>query len=76
MNSKNVFKTWLAERNIEDVEAFVPDMAGSARGKVVPAEKFGGPMKIPEAIFGQTISGDYVDNENNVEDRDMQLMPS
>ena len=75
MTKKDVFKAWLEERNIEDVEAFVPDMAGSARGKVVPAEKFGGPMKIPEAIFGQTISGDYVDNEHNVEDRDMQLVP-
>ena len=71
----DVFQAWLEERNIDDVEAFVPDMAGSARGKVVPAEKFGGPMKIPEAIFGQTISGDYVDNEHNVEDRDMQLVP-
>ena len=75
LSNKDVFQDWLQERSIEDVEAFVPDMAGSARGKVVPAEKFGGPMKIPEAIFGQTISGDYVDNEHNVEDRDMQLVP-
>jgi len=57
-------------------EAFVPDMAGSARGKVVPADKFGsGQMKMPEAIFAQTISGDYVENEHNVEDRDMLLVP-
>ena len=75
MSSKNVFQGWLDEHNIDDVEAFVPDMAGSARGKVVPAEKFGDKMKIPEAIFGQTISGDYVDNEHNVEDRDMLLVP-
>ena len=74
--SEDVFDSWLAERNIEDVEAFVPDMAGSARGKVVPADKFGsGRMKMPEAIFAQTISGDYVDNEQNVEDRDMLLTP-
>lgn len=74
--SEDVFDSWLAERNIEDVEAFVPDMAGSARGKVVPADKFGsGRMKMPEAIFAQTISGDYVDNDQNVEDRDMLLTP-
>ncbi|MEJ2128707.1 MAG: glutamine synthetase family protein [Woeseiaceae bacterium] len=66
----------MSERNIEDVEAFVPDMAGSARGKVVPADKFGsGRMKMPEAIFAQTISGHYVDNDQNVEDRDMMLTP-
>ncbi len=72
----DVFQSWLKEREIEDVEAFVPDMAGSARGKVVPADKFGsGQMKMPEAIFGQTITGDYVDNKRNVEDRDMLLAP-
>ena len=54
----------------------MPDMAGSARGKVVPADKFGsGQMKMPEAIFGQTISGNYVANKQNVEDRDMLLVP-
>lgn len=73
---KEVFQHWLKERNIQDVEAFVPDMAGSARGKVVPAEKFGaGEMKMPEAIFSQTISGDYINDANNVEDRDMLLVP-
>ena len=74
--SKDVFQAWLQEREIEDVEAFVPDMAGSARGKVVPADKFGsGKLKMPEAIFAQTISGDYVKDEQNVEDRDMLLTP-
>ena len=33
-----VFRPWLDERNIDDVEAFVPDMAGAARGKVLPAD--------------------------------------
>ncbi len=76
VSEQDVFQAWLTERKIEDVEAFVPDMAGSARGKVVPADKFGsGQMKMPEAIFAQTISGDYVSNEHNVEDRDMLLVP-
>tara|TARA_R110002049_G_scaffold84663_2_gene215404 strand:- start:3007 stop:4338 length:1332 start_codon:yes stop_codon:yes gene_type:complete len=76
VSNNDVFQTWFKERRIEDVEAFVPDMAGAARGKVLPAEKFGvGAMKMPEAVFGQTVSGDYVANENNVEDRDMLLVP-
>jgi glutamine synthetase len=76
VNQNDVFQTWLTERGIEDVEAFVPDMAGSARGKVVPADKFGsGRMKMPEAVFAQTVSGNYVTNERNVEDRDMLLTP-
>ena len=76
MTKNDIFQPWLKERKIEDVEAFVPDMAGSARGKVVPADKFGsGRMKMPEAIFGQTISGNYVANKQNVEDRDMLLVP-
>lgn len=54
----------------------MPDMAGTARGKVVPAGKFGsGVMKMPEAIFAQTVSGDYVANKQNIEDRDMVLKP-
>ena len=66
----------LTARGVFVVEAFVPDMAGAARGKLMPADKFGtGEMKLPEAIFAQTISGDYVVNKNNVEDRDMLLIP-
>ena len=73
---KEVFQSWLQERDIEDIEAFVPDMAGSARGKIIPADKFGsGQIKMPEAIFSQTITGDYIDDKNNVEDRDMLLVP-
>jgi len=76
VSSSEDFQSWLKKRNVEDVEAFVPDMAGSARGKVVPADKFGmGEMKMPEAIFSQTISGDYIADANNVEDRDMILVP-
>jgi len=69
-------QAWLKEHEIDDVEAFVPDMAGAARGKLIPAAKFGtGELKLPEGIFAQTISGNYVDNKNNIEDRDMLLVP-
>lgn len=76
MSKEAVFQDWLTERNIEDVEAFVPDMAGAARGKVMPADKFGSSaMKLPESIFSQTVSGSYIENAANVEDRDMVLVP-
>jgi glutamine synthetase len=76
VDKDDVFQPWLRQRSIEDVEAFVPDMAGSARGKVLPADKFGsGQMKMPEAIFSQTVSGQYIDDPSNVEDRDMLLVP-
>ncbi len=49
------------ERGIAEVEAIVPDMAGIARGKIMPAEKFAADegMKLPESIFLQTVTGDY-----------------
>jgi len=76
VSEQDNIQAWLNEREIDDVEAFVPDMAGAARGKLIPAAKFGtGELKLPEGIFAQTISGNYVDNKNNVEDRDMLLVP-
>jgi glutamine synthetase len=76
VSGQDNIRAWLKEHKIDDVEAFVPDMAGAARGKVIPAAKFGkGELKLPEGIFAQTISGNYVNNKDNVEDRDMLLSP-
>ncbi|MGI9203663.1 MAG: glutamine synthetase family protein [Woeseiaceae bacterium] len=76
MSEEDKIQAWLKDNAIEDVEAFVPDMAGAARGKVLPADKFGsGELKLPEGIFAQTVSGDYATNKENVEDRDMLLRP-
>jgi len=76
VSEQDNIQAWLKEHEIDDVEAFVPDMAGAARGKLIPAAKFGtGELKLPEGIFAQTISGNYVDDKNNVEDRDMLLVP-
>ncbi|HZD54513.1 MAG TPA: glutamine synthetase family protein, partial [Woeseiaceae bacterium] len=76
MSEKEVFQDWFRKHRIEDVEAIVPDMAGTARGKLLPADKFGSAdMKMPEAVFAQTISGEYVVNKANLEDRDMWLRP-
>ena len=76
MSDDNLLQKWLTQNNIEDVEAIVPDMAGAARGKVVTAAKFGkGDLKMPEGVFEQTISGDFAIDPDNVEDRDMLLVP-
>ena len=59
---------WLTEiqqffrdHGISEVEAIIPDMAGIARGKIMPAEKFAEDegMRLPESIFLQTVTGDY-----------------
>ncbi|HUN25049.1 MAG TPA: glutamine synthetase family protein [Steroidobacteraceae bacterium] len=49
------------DHSIDEVEAIIPDMAGIARGKIMPAEKFAEDegMRLPESIFLQTVTGDY-----------------
>ena len=65
---------WLAEQGVDEVEALVPDMAGVARGKFMPASKFlCEDMRLPETIFSQGISGGYVDGVFEL-DRDMVLV--
>ncbi len=55
---------FLKQHRIDEVECFVPDLAGIARGKILPAEKFLKGMReqglrIPEQIFIQTVNGEY-----------------
>ncbi len=55
---------FLKDRHIEEVEWLVPDLAGIARGKILPAGKFlhgmaGNGLRLPEAVFVQTVTGDY-----------------
>ncbi|HAJ46775.1 MAG TPA: glutamine synthetase [Alphaproteobacteria bacterium] len=59
---------WLKARKITEVELLVPDMAGIARGKILPAAKFlsglqGGTLRLPESIFGQMVTGADSDTE-------------
>ena len=39
MNDKQL-SDWFGNKNIQEVEVIVPDLAGMARGKLVPADKF------------------------------------
>ncbi len=63
MSHVNELATWLREHKIEEVEAVVPDMAGVARGKFMPAATFAkqGGMKLPSSVFIQTVTGEYAD---------------
>jgi len=54
-------RQFFRDHGIQEVEAIIPDMAGIARGKIMPAEKFAedGGMRLPESVFLQTVTGDY-----------------
>jgi glutamine synthetase len=60
----NDIAQFFRDHGIQEVEAIVPDMAGIARGKVMPAKKFAEDqgMRLPESIFLQTVTGDYPDD--------------
>ncbi|WP_019998323.1 glutamine synthetase family protein [Aureimonas ureilytica] len=72
---------WLRARGIEDVECITPDLAGVARGKMMPAKKFTGntSLALPSALFMHTISGEYPDETGEFRyspnDGDLKLVP-
>ena len=67
---------WLTARGITEVEGLVPDIAGTPRGKIVPARKFSKEdgMRLPESLFKQTVTGDYAEVGDDIE-RDMICRP-
>lgn len=79
MRPMGTIKDWLHERGIQEVEAIVPDMAGTARGKFVPAERYNEVegIRLAEMMFSQTVTGDYVEETNRVNplDIDMRVLP-
>lgn len=72
---------WLKERRITEVECLVPDMAGIARGKILPTNKFlaglkGGTLRLPESIFGQMVTGADAETEIlTYQSPDMNMVP-
>ncbi|MEP1209096.1 MAG: glutamine synthetase family protein [Rhizobiaceae bacterium] len=74
-------RDWLAARGIEDIECITPDMAGVARGKMMPSSKFlsTSALALPGSIFMQTISGSYPEETDNFQypphDGDLRLAP-
>jgi glutamine synthetase len=74
-------KAWLRHHRIEEIDCAVPDIAGVARGKTMPAEKFVklDPVHLPISIFHQTITGDYVGFEEDGQalyaENDLMMVP-
>ncbi|MEX0923139.1 MAG: glutamine synthetase family protein [Rhodovibrionaceae bacterium] len=73
---------FLKKHRIEEVECLIPDMAGIARGKIIPAEKFisgkrAAGLRIPESVFIQTVTGGYPDDDGVTNDAqvDVYLVP-
>lgn len=69
---------YLDGRRLDEVECLVADLSGIARGKAMPAAKFGKQKHfyLPNSIFLQTITGDWVDDEGeNFTEPDMILTP-
>lgn len=56
-----LIKDWLKQHQISEVECLVPDMAGNARGKFIPANQFldMGEPRLPESIMVQSVTGEY-----------------
>ena len=79
-NLPAAFHEWLNGRRVDDVECIVADIAGTSRGKAMPARKFsrGEPMFLPTSIFYQAINGEYVDLEDMPDqwtESDLVLVP-
>ena len=81
VNSIGEAAQWLRHRGIDDVECITPDLAGVARGKMMPAKKFTAntSLALPSALFMHTISGEYPEETGEFRyspnDGDLKLMP-
>ena len=78
----NEMERWLDENRVTEIECLVPDLTGVARGKILPRNKFSEEkgMRLPEAIFGSTVTGEYPESEmfDSIiapTDNDMELRP-
>lgn len=71
-------RAYIADRRVDEVECILSDIAGVARGKAMPAFKFGKQSSffLPNSIFLQTITGEWADNPSGAfTEPDMILIP-
>ncbi len=71
----NQLRNWLDENHIEEIEAVIPDMAGAAKGKILPAKKYQDEVgiRLPETIFAQTVDGNYPSQWDVLGDTDSDI---
>ncbi len=77
-----IMEDFIKRHRVTEIECLVPDMNGIARGKILPAEKFlrilrDRGLRLPEAIFVQTVTGEYPEDEDVTSDEnsDIYLIP-
>jgi len=71
-------RNYINSRRVDEVECIIADIAGVARGKAMPASKFGTQTNyyMPNSIFLQTITGEWADNPSGAfTEPDMILVP-
>ncbi|WP_071798503.1 glutamine synthetase family protein [Natronohydrobacter thiooxidans] len=71
-------RDFLSGRRLDEIECIIADMAGVARGKAMPAFKFGEDTKyyLPNSIFLQTITGDWAEFRDGADlEPDMIMRP-
>jgi len=76
MSTPSPIRQFLKDHGISEVEAIIPDMAGVARGKLVPAEKYieEEGMRLPESIFLQTVTGEYPEDESAINPSEIDIV--
>jgi len=80
-NTHKKIEKWLGENKVEEVEILIADFAGISRGKKKPVKKFisalgTNVLRMPDSIFGTTITCDFVENEHITElEEDVFLEP-
>lgn len=77
----------LNDKNIRDIDCFLPDMNGISRGKSLSKEKFlsiinnkktlvDRGLKLPESVFGITLNGEFISSDSlDVREPDLFLVP-
>jgi glutamine synthetase len=71
-------REYIGDRRVDEVECVIGDIAGVARGKAMPASKFGKQTNyfLPNSIFLQTITGEWADNPFDAfTEPDMYMVP-
>lgn len=69
-------RQFLKDHGIQEVEAIIPDLAGVARGKLVPAEKYVEEegLRLPESIFLQTVTGEYPEDDSAINPSEIDIV--
>ncbi len=66
---------WIRQNHVDEIECVTPDMAGVARGKVMPASKYvrEAEIRLPISLFMATITGQYADIHVDGYDLDVDI---